>query len=81
PAPQPHRNNRPLPDGWQAATGSGVGEIVVEVAAKGRVEAIASDTGFGFPTAGAALLRARQESCAMPIQDGDVTITRTRATF
>jgi hypothetical protein len=81
PAPQPHRNSRPLPDGWQAATGSGVREIVVEVAAKGRVEAIASDTGFGFPTAGAALLRARQESCAMPIQDGDVTITRARATF
>lgn len=81
PPAQPHRNSRPLPDGWQAAAGNGVQELVVEVAAKGRVEVIASDTTFGFPAAGAALLRARAASCAMPIQDGDVTITRTRAVF
>jgi hypothetical protein len=81
PPTQGHRNSRSLPDGWQAANGNGVREIVVEIAAKDRVEAIASDTGFGFPAAGAALLRAREASCAMTIQDGDVTITRARAVF
>ncbi|MDP9190304.1 MAG: M20/M25/M40 family metallo-hydrolase [Acidobacteriota bacterium] len=81
PPPRPTRLPRRLPDGWQLTTGNGVQEIVVEVDAEGPVEAVASDTTFGFPPAGAALLRARTESIATTIQDGDVTVTRARATF
>jgi hypothetical protein len=80
-APPPARRPRQLPDGWQLTNGNGVQEIVVEVEAKGRVEVVASDTAFGFPPEGAALLRARTASTAAMIQDGDVTVTRARATF
>jgi hypothetical protein len=45
------------------------------------VEVVASDTVFGFPPEGAALVRARAASTAAMIQDGDVTVTRARATF
>lgn len=79
--PPPTRRPRQLPDGWQLTTGHGVQEIVVDVEAKGPVEAVASDTAFGFPPEGAALLRARAASTAMTIQDGDVTVTRARAKF
>ncbi len=75
------RHPRQLPDGWQLTTGNGVQEIVVDVEAKGKVEVVASDTVFGFPPEGAALIRARTESVAGTIQDGDVTVTRARATF
>ncbi len=81
PPPNPTRRPRQYPDGWQLTTGNGVQEIVVDVEAKGRVEVVASDTGFGFPPEGAALLRARAASIATTIQDGDVTVTRARATF
>ena len=81
PPPRPTRLPRQLPDGWQYTAGNGVREIVVDVQAKDRLEVVASDTAFGFPSAGAALLRARQESIATTIQDGDVTVTRARAAF
>lgn len=81
PPPRPTRLPRRLPDGWQLTSGNGVQEIVVDVEAKGRVEVIASDTGFGFPPVGASLQRARTASIATTIQDGDVTVTRARATF
>jgi Peptidase family M28 len=81
PPPLPERSRRRLSGGWQFTAASGVQEIVVEVAATGRVEAVASDTSFGLPAAGAALLRAREASIAIPIHDGDVTVTRARATF
>jgi len=58
-----------------------VQELVVDIEAAGRVEVIASDSTFAFPPEGAILLRARNASIATTIQDGDVTITRTRATF
>jgi hypothetical protein len=80
----PPRSSRPprrFPDGWQFTSGNGVQEIVVDVAAKGRVEVIASDTTFAFPAAGAALIQARQASTATTIQDGDVTVTRARREF
>jgi hypothetical protein len=81
-APPPaarHRNR--LADGWQVTNGSGVQELVVEVEATGRVEVVASDTTFALPAQGAALIRARNASVATTIQDGDVTVTRTRAAF
>lgn len=81
-APAPSsRHPRQLPDDWQLTNGNGVQEIVVDVVAKGRVEVVASDTVFGFPPEGAALVRARAASTAAMIQDGDVTVTRARATF
>ena len=79
--PASSRHPRQLPDGWKLTNGNGVQEIVVDVEAKGRVEVVASDTAFGFPPQGAALVRARAESTAGTIQDGDVTVTRARATF
>lgn len=80
PTSKPQRGSRLVGD-WQYASANGVKEIVVEIAAKGRVEVVGSDTGFGFPPEGAALKSARDASPAIPIQDGDVTVTRTRATF
>jgi hypothetical protein len=79
PAITRHRGR--LADGWQVTNGAGVQELIVDVEATGRVEAVASDSTFAFPPAGAALQRARDASVAMTVQDGDVTITRTRATF
>ena len=37
-------------------------------------EAVVSDTSFGLPASGAALIRARNASGAVPVHDGDVTI-------
>jgi hypothetical protein len=75
------RHRSGLANGWQVTTGAGVQELVVDVDATGRVEAIASDSTFALPAEGAAFRRARDASTATTIQDGDVTITRTRATF
>ncbi|HYC60096.1 MAG TPA: M20/M25/M40 family metallo-hydrolase [Thermoanaerobaculia bacterium] len=75
------RHRSQLANGWQVTNASGVEELIVDVEATGPVEVIASDSTFAFPSEGAALLRARDASNAMTIQDGDVTITRTRATF
>jgi hypothetical protein len=80
-APPPVRHRNRLADGWQVTNGTGVQELVVEVEATGPVEVIASDTTFAFSAEGVALVRARNASVATTIQDGDVTVTRTRATF
>jgi hypothetical protein len=80
PPPAARHRNR-LADGWQVTNGSGVQELVVEVEATGPVQVIASDTTFALPAEGAALIRARNASTATTIQDGDVTVTRTRAAF
>jgi len=81
PPPRPARFRERSGDEWQSAIAYGVEEMVVDVAATGRVDAVASDTSFRFPAIGAALVRARNASIAMPVHDGDVTITRTRATL
>ena len=81
PAPKPARFRERLPAGWHSAVANGVTEMTVECRARGRVEAIGSDLSFGLPSAGAALIQARNASTAIPIQDGDVTITRVRATY
>ncbi len=78
PPPRTARS-RPRPSGeWRYASAAGVEEMVVEIAARGPVEARASDMTFGLPASGAALLRARDASTAVPSQDGDVTLTRAR---
>jgi hypothetical protein len=81
PPPHPHRQTRRLANDWQLTTASGVHEMVVDITATGRVEVVASDTEYAFPAAGAALLRARDASPAITIQDGDVSVTRARATY
>ncbi|HYI11953.1 MAG TPA: hypothetical protein VEK57_23055, partial [Thermoanaerobaculia bacterium] len=79
--PRPDRFRDRMPEGWAWASAMGVEEMTVELTAPGPVEVIASDTSFGFPPEGAALQRARNASPAVPIQDGDVMITRTRLKF
>ena len=81
PAPRPARFRERYARGVASAIASGVQEMVVECTARGRVEAIAGDLSFDFPRSGAALVEARNASNAVPSQDGDVTITRARATF
>jgi len=81
PPPRPARFRERSGDEWQSAIAYGVEEMVVDVAATGRVDAVASDTSFTFPAIGASLVRARNASTAIPVHDGDITITRTRATL
>jgi hypothetical protein len=80
--PQPARGSRRrMADGWEIAVAHATEEMRVDIAAAEGVEAIASDVSFGLPAAGAALARARDASPAVPVDSGDVTITRARATF
>jgi hypothetical protein len=83
--PLPPRAARSSPararEGWEIAVVHATEEMRVDVSAPEGVEAIASDVSFGLPAAGAALARARDASPAVPVDSGDVTITRTRATF
>jgi hypothetical protein len=81
PAPKPKRFRGGMPEGWHRAVANGVSEMTVECRVRGRVEAIASDLTFGLPAAGAALVEARRASTAIPVQDGDVTMTRVKATY
>jgi hypothetical protein len=73
--PPPRRRPRDQ-RGWQYAAANGVDEMVVELAATGPVEVVASDVTHALPPAAAPLLRARQAALATPIQDGDSVITR-----
>lgn len=78
PSAKPARfHDRNLP-GWRIVVGNAVEAMTVECRAKGAVEVIASDTAFGMPAAGASLAEARRASNAIPVQDGDVSITRAR---
>lgn len=81
PAPRPARFRERTFNGWHFASANGVTEMVVECDARGPVDAVASEMTFGLPPAAAPLLAARDASPAVPIQDGDVTITRARAKF
>lgn len=81
PAPKPARFRARMPKGWHLAVANGVTEMTVECRVRGRVEAYGGDLTFGLPASGAALLEARRASTAIPVQDGDVTITRVRAVF
>jgi peptidase M28-like protein len=62
---------------WKYTSASAVSELVVDVA--GTVtEVVASDVSHGLPSAGAALAKAREASCAFPSHEGDLTIVRAR---
>jgi len=79
--PRPARFRERSSDGWQHASANGVAEMIVEISAAGPIEAVASDSSWGLPPAAAALLRARAQSLATTVHDGDVTITRQHGRF
>lgn len=81
PPPRPARFRERVPQGWHLASANGVNEMIVECRARGRIEAVASDLTFGLPAAAAPLIAARNASIAIPVQDGDVTITRARGAW
>jgi hypothetical protein len=81
PPERPARFRSRVPPAWATAAVQGGQEMEVEVAAAGSVEAVASDVSFGLPPSGTPLARARNASAAVPIHDGDVTVTRTRAIY
>jgi hypothetical protein len=78
--PPPNARHRRTAGPWGFVVATGVDEMVVDVVASGAVEAVASDTTFELLPAGRALGAAR-DSDAVPAQDGDVAVTRARATF
>jgi hypothetical protein len=81
PPPRPARFRERWPAGWHSAVANGVDEMTVECVVKGPLEARASDLTFGISPSATRLMTAREYSPAVPSQDGDVTITRTRARF
>lgn len=81
PPPRPPRFRSRMPAGWSLAVANGVREMIVEVDAKGPLEAYASDATWGLPRGAEALLRARNEMNASTVHDGDVTITRVTAKY
>jgi peptidase M28-like protein len=81
PPPRPPRFRDDSRTGWAFASATGVEEMVVDLAANGSVDAVASDNSFGLMAAGAALARARAASMAVPIHEGDIVVTRARKTF
>lgn len=79
--PRPARFRERMPKGTHVAVANGVESMTVECTARGTVKATASDLTFGLPGAGAALMKARDASIAIPIHDGDTTVTRLHATL
>lgn len=79
--PRPERFRESNPAGWRYVGANAVAEMIVEIATQGRVEAVASDVTFGLPPQGGPLARARALSIALPVHDGDTTVTRARGTI
>lgn len=79
PPPRPARFRAPAGD-WRYMIVDGAGEMIVEMKAPGALELVASDLTHGLPPSGEPLRRARSASAAVPIHEGDLTITRTRMT-
>jgi hypothetical protein len=44
-------------------------------------EAVVTDTSFGLPASAAPLIRARDASGAVPVDDGDVTVVERHVTW
>ncbi|HUP58952.1 MAG TPA: M28 family peptidase [Thermoanaerobaculia bacterium] len=75
PAPRNARGRRG--DGpWRFAIANAVEEMTVEIAARGALDAFASDVSYGLPDA--TLAKVRDASMTVPVHDGDLTITRAR---
>jgi hypothetical protein len=78
--PQTQRFRDFLAPGWHRAVVRGAQEIDVEILLKRDepIDAIVVDTSPGLPPAGAALVAARDESVAVPTDDGDTTTVMRR---
>jgi hypothetical protein len=68
---------------WHIATVRGGDAMDVEIRAHGRspIEAVATDTSFGFPAEGRSLAAARDASNAITSDDGDVMVTMRGGRF
>jgi hypothetical protein len=81
PPPPTARHVDYLASGWHRVAVRGASEARIDLVlgdASAPIDVIASDASFGLPPAGAALVRARAESTAVPIGEGDLTITTRR---
>ncbi|HEX7706790.1 MAG TPA: M20/M25/M40 family metallo-hydrolase [Thermoanaerobaculia bacterium] len=78
PSAIPERRSKRSLNGWESAVVQTGGWMTVEIETTGVVEAVASDVSFGLPESGSPLQKARDRSNAIPIHDGDTTITRSR---
>ena len=81
--PRPVRFRDRTYDGWRFAltSASTVFDVELEVPRDVTIEAIAADYTSGLPAGSEAIDRARSDSPAYPAYEGDMTITRARATF
>jgi hypothetical protein len=68
---------------WHRVAVRGATEARVDLVLRDRepIAVVASDASFGLPAQGAALARARAASTAVPLGDGDQTITMRRVKF
>ncbi|HJT18747.1 MAG TPA: M20/M25/M40 family metallo-hydrolase [Thermoanaerobaculia bacterium] len=69
--------------GWQSISVRGAPEAQVDIVLRRDepVDAIVSDTSFDVPPAAAPIVRARNESIAVPSNSGDTTVVRRRLRF
>jgi Peptidase family M28 len=83
PPPPSTRVREFLADGWRRISVRGASDAVIEVVLRdgAAIDAIAIDTSYGLPAAGAALASARNASLAVPSDDGDVSTTMRRMRF
>ncbi len=75
PPPPPQRFHNFLAPDWHQATVRGASEFTVELALSkdAQFDAVVIDTSYGLPPTGAALSRARDQSVAVTVHDGDCT--------
>jgi len=78
PPARPARFRESIVNGWHFAAVHATDETVVELESPRMLEIVVSDTTYGLPASAAALMHARDASPAVPVHEGDVTITRTR---
>ena len=80
PPPRPARWRSFLAPGWnRIAIRGSAAHIELTLRGPAPAEAIITDTSFGLPASGAALIKARDASGAVPVHDGDVTIVERHA--
>jgi hypothetical protein len=81
--PRPERFRERSNGGWKftMVSASTVFDVDIDIPAASKIDVIAADYTFGLPHGSETIERARTDSPAFPAHDGDVTITRARATF
>jgi hypothetical protein len=82
PPPRPARWRAFLAPGWNRVVVCG-SSAHVEITMQGGApaEAVVTDTSFGLPASAAPLIRARDASGAVPVDDGDVTVVERHVTW